>query len=102
MSIFYPHHQADHQKMCADHSRFTDEVGDSVIKLQDEAYELGRLRGKMEANASLVEVLRKARASIHSTRLGLGEGLDDETRAEIGALDDLVIDIDTILMKADA
>jgi hypothetical protein len=49
MSIFFPHHAADHEAMVHAHGRFTDDVGDLAIRLQDKAYELGRARGKLEA-----------------------------------------------------
>jgi hypothetical protein len=57
VSVFYPHHHADHDAMVHEHGQFTDTVGDAVIRIQDEAYALGRIRGKKEADAELLKVL---------------------------------------------
>jgi hypothetical protein len=43
------HHAADHDAMVHEHNQFTDTVGDAVIRIQDEAYQLGYARAKQEA-----------------------------------------------------
>lgn len=50
-------HAVDYDKLAHEHTQFTDKVGDAVIRLQDEAYALGRERGRNEGNALLREAL---------------------------------------------
>jgi hypothetical protein len=64
------HHHADHDAMVHEHNQFTDTVGDAVIRLQDEAYELGRARGKQEANAELIDALKAVPAVEHALPFG--------------------------------
>lgn len=72
----------DHEAMCNEHSRFTDTVGDRVIALQDAAYELGRKRGKLEADAELLATLKRARGSLASAIKSAWEGSTDVDVAE--------------------
>lgn len=53
------HHAVDHDKLVHEHTQFTDKVGDAVIRLQDEAYALGRERGRNEANVQRLDALRR-------------------------------------------
>lgn len=48
--------------MVHEHGRFTDTVGDAVIRVQDEAYKLGHARAKAEA-AALVALVEETLAS---------------------------------------
>ena len=58
------HHADDHYAMCGQHNEFTDTVGDAVMRIQDEAYALGRKRGKNEADSALLEAAKKARDAL--------------------------------------
>lgn len=59
MSVHMPHHQQDYEAIERLHSRFCGDVGDSAIALQDASYRLGRERGRLEANAALLEALQR-------------------------------------------
>jgi hypothetical protein len=55
---------ADQEALELEHGRFVDQVNDRAITLQDAAYELGRKRGKAEADADMLAALRAAVAFI--------------------------------------
>lgn len=81
------HHPADHDAMVHEHNQFTDTVGDAVMRIQDEAYSLGRERGKREANADLLVALQEcmADADAYEQRSGkkLVGGWPEKARAAI-------------------
>lgn len=59
------HHATDHPVICSQHDEFTNRIGDAVMKIQDEAYKLGRQRGRTEANAELLEALKSTGLFLH-------------------------------------
>ena len=61
--------QADHEALTNEHSRFVDDVGDRLIRLQDAAYDIGRERGKADMDAEL--------RRLHAENAELVEALSD-------------------------
>ena len=64
------HHVADDPIICRQHQDFTDRISDAVMKIQDEAYKLGRERGRTEANAELLEALQGLIGSLAKLKSG--------------------------------
>ncbi|MGQ3051062.1 MAG: hypothetical protein ACT6S0_04695 [Roseateles sp.] len=76
------HNVADHEAMVHEHNRFTDTVGDAVIRIQDEAYKLGHARAKAEAGELrdlVVETLASFAVSFRD------QGLRDRLQAAVDA-----------------
>lgn len=61
------HHPEDHPTICRQHEAFADRVSDAVMAVQDEAYQLGRERGKAEADAALLAALLQLMPMLEST-----------------------------------
>ena len=83
MSKHTPNHPQDREEIESLHNRFCDATGDAAMALQDASYLLGRARGRLEANAALLEALQKIASMDYGNQYA--RGCAEIARAAIAA-----------------